>query len=92
MTTAEGIAMILVENLDPALRQRHGPQMHLTGEYGEAVRKARLGEKRGKWRILSGIDGMKYTGKEMVAGGDASYLTKDSFTALNREDVLGPKE
>ena len=82
------IAMILVANLDPLLRQRNGPTMHLTGEYAEAVRKARLGEKKGKWKILSGIEGMEYETREMVPGTGGDYLTKSSFT-LTKEDVFG---
>jgi hypothetical protein len=85
------IAMIQVQNLDPILLQRNGPTMHITGEYAEAVRKARLGETKGKWKILSGIEGMEYETREMTAGIGGGYLTKDRFT-LTREDVFGKKE
>jgi len=85
------IAMIRVENLDPILRQRNGPIGHVTGEYGEAVRKARLGERRGKWKILSGIEGMEYETRDMVSGLGGDYLMKDRFT-LTKEDVFGKKE
>ena len=84
------IAMIQVQNLDPILLSRNGPTMHITGEYAEAIRKARLGERRGKWKILSGIEGMEYQTQNMLAGDGSSYLTKDRFT-LTREDVFGKK-
>jgi hypothetical protein len=84
------IAMIQVRNIHPLLIQRSGPTMHITGEYAEAVRRARLGEKRGKWKVISGIDGMEYQTRDMVAGTGAGYLTKDSFT-LTKEDIYGPK-
>jgi len=82
--------MIQVQNLDPILLSRNGPTMHITGEYAEAVRKARLGELRGKWKILSGIEGMEYQTMDMAAGDGGGYLTKDRFT-LTREDVFGKK-
>lgn len=85
------IAMIQVENIDPILRQRNGPIMHITGEYGDAVRRARLGETRGKWKIMSGIDGMEYQTREMVSGLGMGYLTKNRFT-LTKEDVFGKEE
>ena len=85
------IAMIEVENLNPILRQRNGPIAHITGEYAEAVRRARLGEKNGKWKILSGIEGMEYEHREMTSGTGGEYLTKDRFT-LTKEDVFGKEE
>lgn len=85
------IAMITVQNLDPILRERNGPTMHVTGEYAEAVRKARLGEQKGKWKILSGIEGMEYETRDMVSGIGGDYLTKSSFT-LKKEDVFGKAE
>jgi len=84
------IAMIRVENKDPIIRKRNGLYQHITGEYAIAVRKARMGEKQGKWKILSGIDGMEYEHRELLAGGSDSYLTKDHFT-LTREDLMGSK-
>ncbi len=83
--------MITVQNIDPILVQRSGPTMHLTGEYAEAVRKARLGEQKGKWKILSGIEGMEYQTREMVPGTGGDYLTKDHFT-LTKEDVFGKEK
>jgi hypothetical protein len=71
------------------LRQRNGLYQHITGEYATAVKKARAGEQRGKWRILSGIEGMEYEHRDMQAGGSDSYLTKDHFT-LTKTDFLGP--
>jgi hypothetical protein len=84
------IAMIQVQNIDPVLKARNGPTMHITGEYAEAVRRARLGEKRGKWKVLSGIEGMQYQTQDMVAGDGSGYLTKDRF-ALTHEDVFGKR-
>lgn len=82
------IAMIKVENIDPILRQRNGLFQHITGEYAAAVEKARKGERAGKWKILSGVDGMEYEHREMTAGDSGSYLTKDRFT-LTKSDLHG---
>ena len=91
MASTDGLVMIRVEHLDPVLIQRNGQYGYITGERAEAVRKARLGESKGKWKVLSGIDSSGYENRELTAGGSGGYLTRDAFT-LTREDVFGPKD
>ena len=66
--------MAKVEIIDPEMIKRNGRTMHLPLE------KARLGEKKGRWKIVSVDDPSGiYQDRELKAAGPQNYLTRDSF-------------